>query len=76
MDRLEQQHINPYTVPGLLPGLLGIAMILLGGVLGAAQLAPRRAGASRRAGARPTQREQRTPRAGSSSRCASATASC
>ena len=33
MDRLEQQHINPYTVPGLLPGLLGLAMILLGGVL-------------------------------------------
>jgi len=33
MDRLEAQHINPYTVPGLLPGLLGIAMILLGGVL-------------------------------------------
>ena len=33
MDRLEQQSINPYTVPGLLPGLLGIAMILLGGVL-------------------------------------------
>ena len=34
MDRLESQHINPYTVPGLLPGLLGIAMMLLGGVLG------------------------------------------
>lgn len=34
MDRLEQQHINPYTVPGLLPGLLGLAMILLGGTLG------------------------------------------
>ena len=33
MDRLESQHINPYTVPGLLPGLLGIAMLLLGGVL-------------------------------------------
>jgi hypothetical protein len=33
MDRLERQNINPYTVPGLLPGLLGIAMILLGGVL-------------------------------------------
>ena len=30
MDRLESQHINPYTVPGLLPGLLGIAMMLLG----------------------------------------------
>src|SRR5438105_9837568 len=33
MDRLESQNINPYTVPGLLPGLLGIAMLLLGGVL-------------------------------------------
>lgn len=34
MDRLENQNINPVTVPGLLPGLLGIGMILLGGVLG------------------------------------------
>jgi hypothetical protein len=33
MDRLEAQHINPYTVPGLLPGLLGIVVILLGGLL-------------------------------------------
>ena len=33
MDRLERQHINPYTAPGLLPALLGLAMILLGGVL-------------------------------------------
>ena len=33
MDRLEQQHINPYTVPGLLPGLLGLMMIVLGAVL-------------------------------------------
>jgi hypothetical protein len=33
MDRLERQNINPVTVPGLLPGLLGIAMILLGAVL-------------------------------------------
>lgn len=33
MDRLEAQHINPYTVPGLLPGLLGLAMILLGAIL-------------------------------------------
>jgi cadmium resistance protein CadD (predicted permease) len=33
MDRLEKQHINPYTIPGLLPALLGIAMIVLGGVL-------------------------------------------
>jgi hypothetical protein len=34
MDRLEQQNINPVTVPGLLPGLLGLAMVLLGTVLG------------------------------------------
>jgi hypothetical protein len=33
MDRLESQNINPYTIPGLLPGLLGIAMMLLGVVL-------------------------------------------
>ena len=38
MDRLEQQNINPVTIPGLLPGLLGIAMILLGGVLGVRSL--------------------------------------
>jgi hypothetical protein len=30
MDRLKNQDVNPYTVPGLLPGLLGIAMMLLG----------------------------------------------
>ena len=33
MDRLESQNINPYTVPGLLPGLLGIAMMLLAALL-------------------------------------------
>src|ERR1700682_2591219 len=33
MDRLEKQDINPYTIPGLLPGLLGIAMTILGGLL-------------------------------------------
>src|SRR3982751_4183927 len=33
MDRLQQQDINKYTVPGLVPGLLGIAMLLLGAVL-------------------------------------------
>ncbi len=30
MDRLERQDINPYTIPGLLPGLLGLLLILLG----------------------------------------------
>lgn len=33
MDRLERQGVNPYTVPGLLPGLLGLMMIFLGGIL-------------------------------------------
>jgi hypothetical protein len=33
MDRLESQNINPYTIPGLLPALLGIGMLLLGGIL-------------------------------------------
>jgi drug/metabolite transporter (DMT)-like permease len=33
MDRLEQQNINPYTIPGLLPGILGIAMLVLGALL-------------------------------------------
>jgi hypothetical protein len=30
MDRLEDQDINPYTIPGLLPALLGIIMTMLG----------------------------------------------
>lgn len=30
MDRLQAQHINPYTVPGLVPGLVGLAMMMLG----------------------------------------------
>lgn len=34
MDRLESQHIDPVTAPGLLPGLLGICLILLGTILG------------------------------------------
>ena len=33
MDRLEKQGINPYTIPGLLPGLLGCAMTILGALL-------------------------------------------
>ena len=33
MDRLESQDINPVTIPGLVPGLLGAAMILLSGVM-------------------------------------------
>ncbi|GAA4354759.1 hypothetical protein GCM10023165_46290 [Variovorax defluvii] len=30
MDRLEKQDINPYTVPGLLPGFLGGAIVFFG----------------------------------------------
>lgn len=33
MDRLEHQHINPYTVPGLLPGCLGLAVVLFGSLM-------------------------------------------
>lgn len=58
MDRLESQHINPYTVPGLLPGLLGLAMMLLGGLMG---LRSWRRGALTQALAAPTahRREER-----------------
>ena len=40
MDRLEKQGINPYTIPGLLPGLLGIAMTILGALLAARNWRP------------------------------------
>jgi hypothetical protein len=33
MDRLEAQHINPWSAPGLLPGLLGALMIVFGAAL-------------------------------------------
>lgn len=33
MDRLEKLHINPYTVPGLVPGILGVGLVVLGGLL-------------------------------------------
>jgi len=58
MDRLEQQHINPVTIPGLLPGLLALAMIVLGVVLG---LRSWRRGALAQAvpAPSPLQREQR-----------------
>src|ERR1700738_1897177 len=40
MHRLEKQDINPYTIPGLLPGLLGIAMTILGALLAARSWRP------------------------------------
>ena len=56
MDRLERQGINPVTVPGLLPGLLGIVMLLLGFLLAMRSwrrgaLGPHSAGASHASGA-------------------------
>ena len=33
MDRLTDQDINPYTIPGLVPGLLGLAMVGLSGIM-------------------------------------------
>ena len=33
MDRLEHMHINQYEIPGLVPGLLGFAILVLGVVL-------------------------------------------
>ena len=33
MPRLEERRVNPWTAPGLVPGLLGIIIALLGGVL-------------------------------------------
>jgi hypothetical protein len=58
MDRLAQQNINPVTVPGLLPGLLGIAMIVLGGVMGLRSW-QRGAATQRVPAATPLQREER-----------------
>lgn len=33
MDRLEAQGVNPYTVPGLVPGLLGLGIIFFGSLM-------------------------------------------
>ena len=33
MDRLETQHINPYTAPGLVPGILGVLIVLFGALI-------------------------------------------
>ena len=34
MDRLESLRINPWSAPGLMPGVLGALMIVFGGALG------------------------------------------
>ena len=39
MDRLESLHINPWSAPGLMPGVLGALMMLFGAALGLRALA-------------------------------------
>jgi hypothetical protein len=38
MDRLEHLNVNPYTIPGLVPGVLGAMLVLLALVLAARSL--------------------------------------
>jgi hypothetical protein len=33
MDRLENLHINPWSAPGLMPGILGLLMMVFGAAL-------------------------------------------
>jgi hypothetical protein len=39
MPRLEERNINPWTVPGMVPGMLGIIIALLGAILALRSLA-------------------------------------
>lgn len=52
MDRLPEQGVPPYAAPGLMPGLLGIAMMLFGGLVAV------RAGRGLGAGEGPTHQPQ------------------
>jgi putative tricarboxylic transport membrane protein len=54
MDRLESLHINPWSAPGLMPGVLGALMIVFGAALfvralarGGAEIEPTHASGSR-----------------------------
>lgn len=49
MDRLESLHVNPWSAPGLLPGLLGVLIVLFGAALGARSLIRQRASRKRSA---------------------------
>ena len=51
MDRLEAQHINPYTAPGLVPAALGAGIFVLGAVLLARSVRDRAGAASAGGGA-------------------------
>jgi hypothetical protein len=47
MPRFEERSVDPYTVPGLVPGILGVIILILGAVL---VVRSARAGGWRRAG--------------------------
>jgi hypothetical protein len=51
MDRLERQHINPYTAPGLVPAALGIGIFVLGACLFARSVRSRASAAATAGGA-------------------------
>jgi putative tricarboxylic transport membrane protein len=52
MPRLEERRINPFTVPGLVPGMLSFALLICGGILGFRSLhAPAAGGWSQLGGA-------------------------
>lgn len=53
MDRLEHRHINPYEIPGLVPGVLGAVILLLGLALAVRAVARGAMGGARTAGAGP-----------------------
>lgn len=46
MPRYEERAVNPFSVPGLVPGVLGLALLALAGVLLARSLAALRRGAA------------------------------
>ncbi|MDF1586118.1 tripartite tricarboxylate transporter TctB family protein [Marinimicrococcus flavescens] len=50
MPRYEERAVNPFSVPGLVPGVLGLALLVLAGLLLLRSLAALRSGAGRGAG--------------------------
>jgi hypothetical protein len=50
MDRLAHMGINRFTVPGIVPGMLGVALLVLGGLLLGRAVVARRATATAAAG--------------------------
>ena len=60
MDRLEHLHINKYEIPGLVPGLLGFAILVLGVMLAMRAISRGALAAQTTAAATPAPRESQT----------------